>query len=114
MGEATDENGRLEEERGNEHNWNDDSNEAEELCRALAMSLVAAVGGGGRRQVRESIMEEMEAALMLFMLKSMKSRRLRKICNKNTSVMFNFFKFPHRDVYRVTVRAARRTAHPHQ
>ena len=45
--EATDENGRLEEERGNEHNWNDDSNEAEELWRALAMSLVAAVGGGG-------------------------------------------------------------------
>ena len=45
--EATDENGRLEEERGNEHNWNNDSNEAEELWRALAMSLVAAVGGGG-------------------------------------------------------------------
>ena len=28
--------------------------------------------------------------------------------------MFNFLKFPHRDVYRVTRRAARRTAHPHQ
>ena len=81
--EATDKNRGVEVERGNEHEGNDGDNEAEELWRALAMSLVAAVGGGRGWKVRESIiMEEMKAALMLFMLKSTKSRPLRKIVTK--------------------------------
>ena len=45
--EATDKNGGVEKERGNEHKGRDNNNEADKLWCALAMSFVTAVGGGG-------------------------------------------------------------------
>ena len=58
------------------------------------MGLVTVIDGGQRQMREYIIVEEMEAVLMMFMDGSMKRICLRRRCNTNTLVVFNFLQLP--------------------